>query len=79
MSFSFKSNFFVTKEPFKTNDLYQKHFLEDLGLLIIKNHLLLQFVENIWSKQFSMHLCPRLFFLSTINFLMNYYSNEWEK
>jgi hypothetical protein len=40
------SSFFVTKEPFKKDDVQQKQFLEDLGLLIVKNHLPLQFVKS---------------------------------
>jgi hypothetical protein len=31
--------FFVVKEPFKKDDVYQKDFLQDLGLLIMKNNL----------------------------------------
>jgi hypothetical protein len=41
------SNFFVTKDSFKKNDMYRKEFLEDLGLFIMKNNLLIQFVENV--------------------------------
>jgi len=41
MAFNFISNFFTAKEPFKKNDLQEKYFLEDLELLIVKNHLLL--------------------------------------
>ncbi len=40
------SSFFVTKEPFKKYDVQQKQILEDLGLLIVKNHLPLQFVKS---------------------------------
>ncbi len=40
------SSAFVTKEPFKKDDVQQKQFLEDLGLLIVKNHLPLQFVKS---------------------------------
>jgi hypothetical protein len=32
---------FGAKEHFKENDVQQKEFLEDLGLLIMKNHLLM--------------------------------------
>jgi len=32
-------NFFVAKEPFHNNDMQQKMFFEDMGLLIVKNHL----------------------------------------
>jgi hypothetical protein len=31
------SKFFSTKDPFKKNDVQQKSFLQDLGLLIVKN------------------------------------------
>jgi hypothetical protein len=33
------SSFFVIKEPFKRDDVQQKDFLQDLGLLIVKNNL----------------------------------------
>jgi hypothetical protein len=36
----------VLKEPFKKDDVQQKQFLKDSGLLIVKNHLPLQFVKN---------------------------------
>ncbi len=38
---------FVVKEPFKKDDVQQKYFLQDLGLLIVKDNLPLQFVENV--------------------------------
>jgi hypothetical protein len=40
----------------------QKQILEDLGLLIVKNHLLLQFVKSSYLKRFSMHLCLEEFY-----------------
>jgi hypothetical protein len=52
--------FFVANEPFKKYDVQQKQFSEDLTLLIIKNHVPLQFVESSWLKRFSMHLCPKM-------------------
>jgi hypothetical protein len=33
------SNFFVAKDLFKKDDVYQKDFLQNLSLLIVKNHL----------------------------------------
>jgi hypothetical protein len=33
------SSFFVVKEYFKNDDVQQKDFLQDLGLLIVKNNL----------------------------------------
>jgi hypothetical protein len=38
----------------------QKEFLEDLGLLIIKNNLPIQFVESMWFKDLIIRLCPKL-------------------
>jgi len=33
------SEFFASKDPFKKNDVEQKMFVENLALLIMKNHL----------------------------------------
>jgi len=57
-------NFFVEKEPFKKDDVEQKQFLEDVGFLIMKNNLSLQFMRNVWLMHFSMHLCPRIILFS---------------
>jgi hypothetical protein len=38
--------------------------LQDLALLVVKNHLLIQFVESMWLKRLVMHLCPRIVFPS---------------
>jgi len=37
------SSFFFVKKPFKKEDVQQKHFLEDLGLLLIKEKF-----YNLW-------------------------------
>jgi hypothetical protein len=42
----------------------QKQFLQDLALLVVKNHLLIQFVDSTWLKRLVMHLCPRVVFPS---------------
>jgi hypothetical protein len=34
----------------------------DMGLLLVKNHLLMQFVESIWIKHLYLHLCSKLVF-----------------
>jgi hypothetical protein len=39
------------------NDVQQKDFLQDLSLLIIKDHLPMQFVKTIWMKCLALHLC----------------------
>ncbi len=44
---NFISNFLVANEFFKTNDVQETQFLEDLRFLIVKNHLLLYFVQNV--------------------------------
>jgi hypothetical protein len=41
----------------------KKKKLQDLGLLIMKNNLQLQFVENVWFKFLILCLCPRVVFL----------------
>jgi len=43
---------FASKDAFKKDDVEQKMLLENLALLIVKNHLLLQFVENVLLKCF---------------------------
>jgi hypothetical protein len=48
---------FATKDLSKKDDVQQKDFLQDLGLLIVKNDLPMQFVENIWMKCLALHLC----------------------
>jgi hypothetical protein len=39
-------------------------FVENLGLLIVKNHLPLQFMENVWLKFLVLQLCPHVQFHS---------------
>jgi hypothetical protein len=40
------SSFFGFTIPFRRDEPQQKEFLKDLALLIIKNHLPTQFIEN---------------------------------
>jgi hypothetical protein len=56
------------KDFFKKDDVPQKEFLEDLGLIIVNNNLLIQFVESVWLKHLTMHLCPKLNFPSKRQF-----------
>jgi hypothetical protein len=56
------------KDSFKKEDVLNKEFLEELGLLIIKNNLLIQFVESIWLKRLILRLCPKLNFPSKRQF-----------
>jgi hypothetical protein len=53
-------NFFVSKDPFKKDDVEQKMFMENLALLIMKNHLPMQFVKNMWLKCLMLQLCPHV-------------------
>jgi hypothetical protein len=50
------------KDYFQKEDVPQKDFFQDLGLLIIKKNILFQFVESIWLKRLVLHLCPKLNF-----------------
>jgi hypothetical protein len=54
------SNFFTTKHFYKKDDVQENQFLEDLILLIVRNHLLMYFVESQWLKKFNLHLCPKV-------------------
>jgi hypothetical protein len=56
------SEFFVSKEPFKKDDVEQKMFVENFTLLIVKNHLPSQFVQSMWLKCLVLQLCPFVHF-----------------
>jgi hypothetical protein len=58
----------LSKIPLKKKDVSHKEFLEDLALLIVKNNLLIQFVESMWLKCLIIHLCPKLNFPSKRQF-----------
>jgi hypothetical protein len=49
--------------------MYHREFLEDLGLLIIKNNLPVNYsIENMWFKCLIICFCPKLNFLSRRQF-----------
>jgi len=50
------------EDSFQKEDVPHKEFLEDFGLLIIKNNLPIQFVESIWLKWLALCSCPKLIF-----------------
>jgi hypothetical protein len=52
----------VNKGPFQKGCSPTKTILQDHTLLIIKNQIPIQFVENTWLKHLVMHLCPRVVF-----------------
>jgi len=54
------SEFFVSKDPFRKDDVEQKMFVENLTLLIMKIYLPLQFVESVWLKCLVLQLCLRV-------------------
>jgi hypothetical protein len=56
--------FFGVKDHLKKDVVKQKQFLQDLALLVVKNHLLIQFIESTWLKFLIMHLCSRIVFTS---------------
>jgi hypothetical protein len=58
------SKFFVAKDFFLKDDVHHKKKMEDLGLLIVKNNLPIQFVENVWLKHLVLHLCSKMNFPS---------------
>jgi hypothetical protein len=60
------------KDTFKIEHVSQKEFIEDLGLLIVKNNLPIQFVVSIWLKRLIFHLCPKLNFTSRRQFHKTY-------
>ncbi len=39
-----------------------------MGLLVVKNHLAIQFVKSIWLKHLVMQLCPHVVFPSQKTF-----------
>jgi hypothetical protein len=73
------SVFFAIKEPFNKDDVQQKDFLQDLGLLIVKNNLPLQFVENVWFKHLILHLSFKVVFPSRKQFSKEILLNFVEK
>ncbi len=67
---SFIYNFFVSKYPFKKDDVENKMFVDNLAFFTMKNHLPLQFVENV-VKMFGVAIVS----LSSIPFL-NFFSHN---
>ncbi len=59
--------------------MQQKDFLHDLGLLIMKNNLPLQFVESVWFKHLILHLSIRIVFPSRKRFSQEILPNLVEK
>jgi hypothetical protein len=68
------SEFFVSKELFKKDVVEQKMFVENLTLLIVKNHLPLQFVKSVWLKHLVLQLCPFVHLPSQKLFFTHYFA-----
>jgi hypothetical protein len=63
MCLSLKYHIFWCKRCFLKRCCATKIFFSRLvGLLVVKNHLPIQFVESTWLKHFVMHLCPKVVF-----------------
>jgi dihydropteroate synthase len=62
------SKFLSIKNMFFKKDVSQKEFLKDPGLILIKNNLLIQFVESMWLKHLILCLCLKLHFPSKRKF-----------
>jgi hypothetical protein len=73
------SNFLGAINLYKKDNVHQKDFEENLGLLVIKNYLLIQFIENIWMKFLIMQLYHCGFFLSKKTFNQEMLPNLVEK
>jgi hypothetical protein len=52
------------KDPLKNNDVQHINSCKTFGLLIVKNHLPIQFVKRTQLKRVAMHLRPRVSFPS---------------
>jgi hypothetical protein len=79
MTTSAISNFFGAIDLYKKDNVHQKDFEENFGLLVIKNYLLIQFIENIWLKFLIMQLYHCGFFLSKKTFNQEMLPNLVEK
>jgi hypothetical protein len=51
----------------------KKDSFEDLGFLIVKNNLPIEFVESVWLKYLAFHLFPMIFPLIEGIFHTKYY------
>ncbi len=72
-------SFFCYKISFEKRWCALKIILKDLDLLIVKNHLHVQFVKNVWLKHLTMHLCQRIVFSSKNKFSQKIFPKVVEK
>jgi hypothetical protein len=57
------SNFLGAIDLYEKDNAHTQKIVENLGLLVIKNHLSIQFVEGTWLRHLVMKLCPHVVFL----------------
>ncbi len=67
------------KGSFKKDDMQQKEFDENLGLLIVKNNLTIQIFKSVSFKRLALHLCPKINFPSKRQFSQEILPNLIEK
>jgi hypothetical protein len=65
-------NFCVAKYFFQKDHMYQKLFIEDMGLMIVKNHISIQFVESLWMKR----LCLKFVSKTCISFQKTIFTRD---
>jgi hypothetical protein len=58
----------LVKDLLKNDDEQHKDFLQNLGFLVVKNQLPLQFVKNVWFKHLILLLCLQVVFPSNFFF-----------
>jgi hypothetical protein len=73
------SKFFYAKDHFKKDVVQQKQFSQNLALLVIKIHLLIQFVDSTWLKCLVMHLCLGIMFPSKKSFHKRFWMIWWKR
>jgi hypothetical protein len=67
------------KGSFKKDDMQQKKFDENPGLLIVKNNLTIQIFKSMLFKRLTLHLCPKINFSSKRQFSQEILPNLVEK
>jgi hypothetical protein len=55
------SNFFVAKDFYKKNDVCVEAIFGRFSFFNLKNNLRMHLIESQWLKNFSLHLCPKVF------------------
>jgi hypothetical protein len=64
-----------TKNPFKKDDVQQKKFLQNIGLLVVKNYHPIQFEKSMWFKCLVSIYVQEFYFLWESSFLQGVLPN----